>query len=207
MTKILVWAQAFAMAVGGPGLFLVAVLDSSFLSLPEINDILVVLMVTNRKGLVLYYVAMATLGSVVGDLILYAIARKGGNAVLRKRFTDEQVQHTMRAFQRYGVVAVAVPAALPPPMPFKLVVLAAGVARMPVASFAMSVLAGRGSRYLLEGVLAYFYGAAALDYVRAHGTEVAVWLGIAIGACVAASSLWHRHQRGMLRGPEESRLD
>lgn len=195
MTRILAWAQAFAMALGGPGLFLVAVLDSSFLSLPEVNDILVVLLVSNRKELLLYYVAMATLGSVVGDLILYAIARKGGNALLSRRFTGAQVQRTMQAFSRYGVLAVAVPSAMPPPMPFKLVVFAAGVAKMPVVRFAMSVVAGRGSRYLIEGLLAYFYGAVALDHIRAHGTAVAVWLGIAIGACVAASFLWRRRQR------------
>jgi len=195
VTRILAWAQAFAMALGGPGLFLVAVLDSSFLSLPEVNDILVVLLVSNRKELLLYYVAMATLGSVVGDLILYAIARKGGNALLSRRFTGAQVQRTMQAFSRYGVLAVAVPSAMPPPMPFKLVVFAAGVAKMPVVRFAMSVVAGRGSRYLIEGLLAYFYGAVALDHIRAHGTAVAVWLGIAIGACVAASFLWRRRQR------------
>ncbi len=199
MTKLLAYAQAFALAIGGPGLFLVAVLDSSFLSLPEINDILIVLMVSNRKGLLLYYVCAATLGSVTGDLILYAIARKGGRALIEKRFKPAQAERALAAFRRYGAVAVAVPSALPPPMPFKLFVLAAGAARMKVTSFALAVVAGRGSRYLFEGTLAYFYGPTALDWIRAHGATVGVSLALAIGVCIALSYWWNRRQEHLAR--------
>ena len=71
--------------LGGPGLFVVAFLDSSFMSLPQINDLLVVLMVTQHKERMPYYAAMATLGSVAGCYVIYYLAEKGGEAFLRKR--------------------------------------------------------------------------------------------------------------------------
>ncbi len=195
MKRFVVWAQAFAMGIGGPGLFLIAFLDSSFVSLPEINDILIVWMVTRHKSLLLYYAGMATLGSIAGCLVVYGIARKGGEALLRRRFKGDQVERATAAFRKYGVAAIIVPSMLPPPMPFKIFVLAAGVARMSVPSFVLSVGFGRGLRYLLEGLAAYYYGDAALAYMREHGNAVALWLTAAFGTGLAAYYWWHRRQR------------
>ena len=76
---------SFALSLGGPGLFAVAALDSSFVSLPQINDLLVVLMVTQHKAWMPYYAAMATLGSVVGCSVIYVLASKGGEAKRKPR--------------------------------------------------------------------------------------------------------------------------
>ena len=116
--------------MGGPGLFTVAFLDSSFVSLPQINDILVVLMVIEHKERMLYYAAMATAGSVAGCLAIYYIAEKGGEAFLRKRLKAGHVDRALALYRRHGVLALMVPALLPPPAPFKLFVLAAGVAEV-----------------------------------------------------------------------------
>ena len=86
MARIVAWVQAFALGIGGPGLFLVAFLDSSFLSLPEINDLLVVMLVVEHKARMPYYALMATLGSVAGCLVLYGLGRRGGEALVRRRF-------------------------------------------------------------------------------------------------------------------------
>ena len=67
------WIYGVALAIGGPGIFAIAFLDSSFISLPQINDILVVLMVTQHKNWMLYYAAMATLGSVAGCYAILAL--------------------------------------------------------------------------------------------------------------------------------------
>ncbi len=85
MRAFIAWIYSFALSLGGPGLFTVAFLDSSFISLPQINDILVVLMVTNNKALMPYYAFMATAGSVAGCYVLYVIAERGGEAFLAKR--------------------------------------------------------------------------------------------------------------------------
>ena len=198
MKRLLVWSQGFALSVGGIGLLLIAFLDASFVSLPEVNDILIVVMVARHESFLFYYVAMATLGSVLGSMVIYYIGRKGGDAMLRKRFKGPRAEKTLDAFRRYGVAAVIVPSMLPPPMPFKIFVLGAGVAGMPAKTIASSVALGRGLRYLLVGLAAYYYGDAALDYVRTHGAEVA--LGFAVVSALGLAIYYWRRQR---RGPAE----
>jgi membrane protein YqaA with SNARE-associated domain len=194
MKRLVVWAQAFVLAHGGPGLFFVAFLDASFLSLPEINDILVVWLVTRRKELLLYYAAMATLGSVAGSFALYGIARKGGDAVLRKRFKSESVDRAARTVQRFGVLALLVPSMLPPPVPFKLFVLMAGVAKVRPSSFAIAILVGRGLRYFTVGILAAKYGEMAFDYLDRHGDRVALWAALIVLVCGVVWFAWKRRR-------------
>ena len=190
MTRIATWAEAFAMSIGGPGLFIIAFLDSSFLSLPEINDILVMWMVTqNREGMI-YYALMATLGSVSGCLVLYYLGRKGGEAVLRKRFQGRRVERAMALFKRYGVLAVVVPAILPPPAPFKVFVLLAGVTRLPVLHFALALVFARGFRYFAEGLLALRYGDQATEFLRQNGRTVALIVGALVLAGGTGYLIW-----------------
>ena len=129
MKSFINWIHGFALAIGGPGLFAIAFLDSSFVSLPQINDILVVLMVTENKAWMLYYAAMATLGSIAGCYVIYYLAEKGGEAFLRKRLRPGHVERALALYKRHGLLALMIPALLPPPAPFKLFVLLAGVAR------------------------------------------------------------------------------
>lgn len=182
------------MAIGGPGLFLVALLDSSILTLPEINDILVVLMVTRTPSLLVYYAAMATLGSVVGCLGVYFVARKGGEVLLRRKFRSEKVDRALAAFNRYGVAAVIVPAMLPPPVPLKLFVVTAGFAGMNATRLAVSVAIGRGLRYFALGALAYHFGEPALAYMRSNGREVGLIAG-GITALTFALYYWFHRPR------------
>ena len=166
--------QALAMSMGAPGIFLVAFLDSSILSLPEIADLLIIYMVTKRPSLFLLYVGSATIGSLVGCLVLYFVGKKGGAALVHKRFDSAAVGRTLDAFRRHGVMAVLVPSILPPPAPFKPFVLLAGVADISVGRFTAAILIGRGARYSLEGLLALWYGERALAFMRDHGIQVAI---------------------------------
>ena len=147
MKRLVGWIQGFALALGGPGLFLIGFLDSSFLSFPEVNDLLVIVMVTQHKERLLYYNLMATLGSVAGCLALYYIARRGGEAFMRKRFKAHHVEGGLKLFQKYGLLVVVVPALLPPPAPFKIFVLLAGVAAIPVWQFTTAIFIARFVRY------------------------------------------------------------
>lgn len=187
MSRIVAWVQTFALSIGGPGLFVVAFLDSSFLSLPEINDLLVVLLVIQHKERMAYYALLATLGSVAGCLVLYFLGRKGGETFVRRRFGGPRLDRAMALYQRYGVLAVAIPAILPPPSPFKVFVLLAGVARLPVAQFVSAVALARGLRYFGEGWLAVRYGDRALALLEEHGRTVSL---VVAALVVAAVSVW-----------------
>src|SRR5262245_49125998 len=166
--------QALAMSMGAPGIFLVAFLDSSILSLPEIADLLIIYMVTKRPSLFLLYVGSATIGSLVGCLVLYFIGKKGGAALVHKRFDSAAVGRTLDAFRRHGIMAVLVPSILPPPAPFKPFVLLAGVADISAGRFTAAILIGRGARYTFEGLLALWYGARAPAFTHEHATSTAL---------------------------------
>jgi len=183
MSKFVQRIQVLAMALGAPGIFLVAFLDSSILSLPEVADLLVIWMVTNNKSRVVLYVVSATVGSLLGCLLLYWIGRKGGASFVQKRFGSTNVERTLNAFRRYGVMAVLIPSILPPPAPFKIFVLLAGIADISVARFSTAILIGRGLRYTVEGLLAVWYGERAMAFIRENGSTVAIVLValIAIG--------------------------
>lgn len=189
MRRIVEWAQGFALALGAPGLFVVAILDSSILTLPEINDILVVLLVTRHKARLALYAGAATAGSIVGSLVLFTIGRKGGEAVLRKRFSVERSTRAMAFIEKYGVLAIIIPSLLPPPMPFKMFVLLSGVARMSVPRFMTAVAIGRGTRYFGEGLLALRYGDQTLAFIHEHSWTVGIVLTIALAVGVAVYAL------------------
>lgn len=194
MKRLVVWVESFALSIGGPGLFFVAFLDSSFLSLPEINDLLVILLVTRHKERLLYYAGMATAGSIAGCWVLYLIGRKGGEALLRRRFREQHVDRVLARFNRYGAFAVLVPAILPPPAPFKIFVLMAGVAKVPAWPFALAVGIGRGFRYFTEGLLAVWYGEAAVVFLHEHGRKVSIGVAAAVVAAGLLYLLWRRQQ-------------
>ena len=190
--SFITWIYQFALSLGGTGLFVSAYLDSSFVSLPQINDILVVLMATRNPALMPYYVAMATLGSIAGCYTIYLLAEKGGEAFLRKRLHQGAIDRALRLYQRHGLLALMVPALLPPPAPFKLFVLAAGVAGVRPLAFVVAVGAARGARYLALGVLSVYYGQAALDQMRIWGPTVALWV---VGIIVVGALGWWVWQR------------
>ncbi len=149
--SFLTWIQALAASLGAPGLFLVAALDSSFLSLPQVNDLLLILSVTRHPEWMPLYASMSTLGSLAGCFVMYGIGRKGEEALIRKRFSGPRSQRALALFNRFGMLAVLVPAILPPPAPFKIFVILAGASRMNPWTFAIAIVLGRGFRYFGEG--------------------------------------------------------
>ena len=186
---------SFALSLGGPGLFAVAALDSSFISLPQINDLLVVAMVLENPALMPYYVAMATLGSVVGCFVIYLLANKGGEAVLRRRLSSGRVDRALGLYRRYGVLALMVPALLPPPAPFKLFVLGAGLAGVRPLKFVLGIAIARALRYGILGILTIYYGQQAVELMRANGPAVGLALAGIIVFAAIGWFFWRKRQR------------
>jgi len=175
------WLQGIVASAGGLGLFLIAFLDSSVLTFPVINDLLLIDLSIHHPGRMAYYAGMATLGSVGGCLLLYYIARKGGEAMFRKNAGPraEQIQAWTK---RNGFVSILVTALLPPPTPFKIFVIAAGALKMPVRTFVLGLIVARGFRFFAEGFLAVTYGNQGTQFLLTHKLEVA---GIALAVVLA----------------------
>ena len=180
---------ALAFSLGAAGLFVVTFLDSSFLSLPEIADLLIVWMITHHKSRMPLYVASAVLGSMIGSLLMYYVGRKGGQALVRKRVAGRTVERTLAAIERHGMVSLIIAALLPPPSPLKAFVLLAGAAGVSVPRFLTAIGTGRTIRYLGLGVLAVTYGDRAMAYVHDNKAAVAV-AGIVVLLLGAAAYLW-----------------
>jgi membrane protein YqaA with SNARE-associated domain len=193
--RLVEFIQPLAASLGGPGLLLIAFLDSSFLTFPEVPDFLLVWSVIRHRQLWPYYTAMATVGSVLGCYAIYAVSKAGGEAVIRRRFHARTIERPLAAIRRWGVLAVIVPSILPPPMPFKIFVILAGVAGMPTGAFVAATVAGRGFRYLVEALLAYRYGEAAVRYINQNMGRLSIWAAIAVGVVGIAMVLWRRRGR------------
>lgn len=180
MSGLLTTIQQWASELGGLGLFVIALLDSSFLSFPQVNDLLIIVLSTRHPERMPYYAGMTTLGSILGCLLLYAVARRGGEVFLRKRLKGKYADRALGLYQRHGLLAVMAPALLPPPVPFKVFVLLAGAAAVSPVRFATAVAVGRGVRYFGQGYLAVRYGEQAAEFMKRHG--VALGLGLAAAA-------------------------
>ena len=162
-----------------PAMLLIGALDSSLLSLPEINDYLVVGRCFKHPSAAFYFPLFAAAGSVIGCSVLYSIMRRGGQAVLRRRFSIESIKRVEKAYARFGFLAIAVPAILPPPLPFKIFVATAGTLEYPRWKFLLTVMLARSFRYYVEGILAVFYGRRVLLFFKDNGLVI-----ISIGAAL-----------------------
>jgi membrane protein YqaA with SNARE-associated domain len=183
------WKQkivAFAGGLGAPGLFLISFLDSSVLSFPVINDLLLIDLAVQRPARMMLYAAMAMLGSTLGCVLLYFLAKKGGEAVFHRKAGPRgaKIRHWV---EKNGFAGMLVAALLPPPTPFKFFVLAAGVFEVPLLSFTSAIALARTVRYFAIGYLAVRYGAQALPFLARHKLVVAVAVIVLVAASYAIS--------------------
>jgi membrane protein YqaA with SNARE-associated domain len=200
---IVQWLESFIVGVpiyvAAPSMIVIGALDSSLLSLPEINDYLVVMRCANAPFEVFYFPLFAAAGSVLGCLLLYTIIRSGGQFVLRKRFKTEHIEKVERTYARFGFLALAVPALLPPPMPFKIFVATAGALEYPRWRFMLTIMIARSLRYYIEGTLAVVYGRTVIDFLKAYGFTI---LAIVIAVCLLGLAIYlllQRRQRSTAR--------
>jgi membrane protein YqaA with SNARE-associated domain len=190
------WKQkvvAFAGTLGAPGLFLISFLDSSVLTFPVINDLLLIELCIQHPARMPVYALLAMLGSVLGCVLLFYLAEKGGEALFHKHAGDRaQAIHNWVVKNGFGGMLIA--ALLPPPTPFKVFVVAAGVFEVPVVSFASAITLARAVRYFGIGYLAIRYGHEALPYLVHHKLNVTVFLiGLAL-VSYALSRIMLRHK-------------
>ena len=198
LNTLAAWLEQTLLPYGGVGLMLLAICDSSFLSLPEVNDILLITASIRQPDRMVLFAGLTTAGSVIGSSMLFAVGRGGGAAFLRRRSGQNLPAARMLKirgwYRRYGMLTVIVPSLLPPPFPFKVFVLSAGTFGTSWPRFIGAVTIGRSIRYFSQGVLAVMYGEAAIAFVRANYFIIGIAFSIAILSGAAVFVLLKRQQ-------------
>ena len=154
-------------------------------------DAVLLLLSASRPSWVLVYVAAATIGSTAGCVVLYYISRRAGHRALT-RFSESKQKRVKDLIDRYDVLSVLVASLLPPPFPFKLFVVSAGVFRLNVVRLALAVAGGRVVRYLLLGYLAARYGEHAKEILSRYYPVIGLGLALLIIIVFVAKNLMKR---------------
>jgi membrane protein YqaA with SNARE-associated domain len=195
LSKGLTRLSEYLVAFGPFGLFAVAVLDSSFVPLPSSADALMLLLSTTHPRWMVLYAVIATAGSAVGCWILYFVSQRAGARAL-SRFSEAKQKRVRELIERYDMLSVLVATLLPPPFPFKLFVITAGVFRFSLLRFMIAIVAGRLFRFLLEGYLAVRYGAEAKAILAKYYPWIALAMAITVVLFVVLRKLAKRQAGG-----------
>lgn len=185
------------LTLGGPGLILLGLLDSSVIPLPGSMDLMTILLSAHQKTYWPYYAVMATVGSVVGAYVTYRIAKKQGDKAIHERLSARNAKRVTETFEKYGFGAIALPALLPPPMPMVPFVIAAGALQYSTKKFLAAMTLGRIARYCILAYLGATYGRKIFDVVLAHGK---VALGVTVGVAVVMYLMRPKKKREALAG-------
>lgn len=179
ITTTLTRLSEYFIALGPFGLFAVALLDSTFVPLPSSADALMILLTTANPQWMVIYASIATAGSAIGCVILYYISQRAGSRALNK-FSPAKQKRVKELIDRYDVLSVLVASLMPPPFPFKLFVISAGVFRFSLPRFTLAIIGGRMFRFLLEGYLAIRYGAQAKEVLAKYYP----WIGLGLAVLI-----------------------
>jgi membrane protein YqaA with SNARE-associated domain len=195
MHKITAWLTKlthYLVSFGPFGLLAIAFLDSVAIPMPGGVDAVLLILSATRPAWVLIYVAAATIGSTAGCVVLYYISRRAGHRAL-KRFSESKQKRVKELIDKYDVLSVLVSSLLPPPFPFKLFVVSAGVFRLNPVRLALAVAGGRVFRYLLLGYLAARYGEHAKEILSRYYPVIGLGLALLIVIFFVAKNLLKRN--------------
>ncbi len=140
-----------------------AFVDAAFLGMP-LDAIVTGYSYADPKRFLLYS-AMGAAGSALGSIIIYWIGYKGGEVLLVKRIGQQRFEKIRASFERHEFWAIMLPSMLPPPTPFKLFVLSAGVAEMRFTHFLAAIFFGRLLRFSIISLIVIRYGPEILGFI------------------------------------------
>lgn len=181
LSKMAVWVQQVLLPWGSWGLAAAAVLDSSIVPFPSGVDLWMITLCVQNPSRAPLYVLVASAGSVLGASALAYAVSKGEQAFLSKKMPPHKLEHARKKIEKSGFWALLAGTLLPPPAPFKLFIVAAGLLQYPLGKFALALLLGRLARYSLEAFLAVRYGREAWQLLLRAGP----WAFVAAGLVLA----------------------
>ncbi len=193
----------------GPfGILAVAFMDGAFLGIPV--DPLVAGYAWADKKHFYIYCLMAAVGSTLGYLIIFFIGRKGEEALLERRIPAKKLEKIRDRFERQEFLAVFIPSMMPPPTPFKVIVLSAGALRMRLRDFLVAIFAGRLLRFTIEAILVIYFGPQIVEETKRLFTQHGWAILIAVAALIIVYVLYRRFfrraraERALLQQPMAS---
>ena len=201
ITGVLGEISQYLISFGPLGLFAIAFLDSVMVPMPGGVDAVLLLLAAARPSWLLIYVAAATIGSTIGCVALYRLSQRAGKKAL-SRFSESKQKRVKDLLDRYDVMSVLVASLLPPPFPFKLFVVSAGVFRLNLMRFTLAVAGGRTFRYLLLGYLAARYGDQAKELLTRYYPAIGITLAVLIVLFFVAKALMRQSGKNQPSGVE-----
>lgn len=201
LARYTAWIWGLLKVLGVWGVFVIAFADSALLGMPV--DAIVVTYVYQDRRRLLFYIVMAAVGSALGSVPLYVIGYLGGEKVLRKRISEERFLKIHRSFEQHEFWALMFPGMLPPPMPFKIFVLAAAVFEMRFTDFLIAIFAGRFVRFLVLSILVLWLGPQVIQIIGGLFKRHLYWV---LAVVVAGLVLFYlvRRSRGGQKDPGEA---
>jgi len=204
LARYTAWIWGLLKVLGIWGVFVIAFADSALLGMPV--DAIVATYVYQDRKRFLFYVAMASLGSALGSIPLYLIGYLGGEKVLRKRISEERFLKIHQSFEQHEFWALMFPGMLPPPMPFKIFVLAAAVFEMKFRDFIAAIFLGRFVRFLVWSILVLYFGPQIVGLLGTLFKRHWLWV---LAAVISAALLWWlmRRRRAAVTNKQKSRAE
>src|SRR5882724_13606153 len=193
LIAISVWTRL--RRLGGVGLVMLGLADSSVVPLPGSMDVLTIYLAARHHDLWWYYAVMATIGAVAGGYITYGLARKGGKEAFERKLSKERAEKVFERFERWGFFAVAVPALLPPPFPLVPFLLAAGAMQYSRKKFVAALALGRAVRFTIVAGLGALYGRHIVRFFsRYHKPALLILIGLAVVGGIVALIQYYRYR-------------
>ena len=186
----------FFFALGGFGLVLLGVLDSSFLMMPLGNDLLVVALTASHRSRILYYVAMATLGSTLGVAVAHYVSSKGGKKLIEGDRKSKRVEYVEKKIKKYGGWAIGVAALAPPGFPFTPFIVVPAALQYPRTKMLWIIAACRAIRFAIEGWLALIYGRRIVAMAKSPALQWGIGALVVISVIGSAFSIWGWVKKG-----------
>lgn len=187
--------RTWVLGLGGPGLIVVGLVDSSVIPIPGGMDVFTILLTAQRRDLWLYYGAMATVGAVIGGFVTYRLSEKAGKAGLEREIGKARAEKVYQKFEKEGFTTIFFGSMIPPPFPMVPLLMAAGVLQYAPKRFLTALTLGRGIRFFAVAFLGRVYGTAIMGWLSRYYKPflyTLIALGVSGGILALVYFKWYR---------------